>query len=447
MLARRCEYQRLLLEQQKQEDERLYENLHEKTGRLLAASIVSTLMLTPGTARADAVLDWNAIMQSDGERSGAVHSGAFRRDYATGGVRGGERYYPGIQAVPGHDHSAGGRIGRCGGDCRGAQRPEELLSCQCRGTGRLAGGSLAAIPDGTAKTAGIAVGEAAAAAVMAARSNDGATPALFYLPTSSAAGEWQTTAGCTAAGGTFYHWRNLTPFGIRSAAQFQLDEPPALKSARYARDYNEVQSMGATNSTLRPQDRTDVARYFAVTSPVAIWNPVARQLSVAAADSLSQNARVFALLNMAMSDAAVATFDTKYKYKTWRPETAIHMGQADGNDATAADGAFTPLITAPCFPGYPSAHATLSNAAREMLERIYAPRRRALILSNPAVPGITLRYTRLKEITEDIDDARVYGGIHFRFEQEAGADLGRRVGEYLYKSLMGSAGTCSCEGR
>ena len=142
---------------------------------------------------------------------------------------------------------------------------------------------------------------------------------------------------------------------------------------------------------------------------------------------------------MAMSDAAVATFDTKYKYNTWRPETAIHMGQTDGNDATDADASFTPLIVAPCFPGYPSAHATLSNSAREVLERLYGPRRRSLILSNPAVPGITLRYTRLKEITEDIDDARVYGGIHFRFEQEAGADLGRRVGEYLYKNLIGPA--------
>jgi hypothetical protein len=169
--------------------------------------------------------------------------------------------------------------------------------------------------------------------------------------------------------------------------------------------------------------------------------------SVAAGDSLSENARAFALLNMALSDAAVATFDTKYKYTGWRPETAILMGQTDGNDATDADALFTPLIVAPCFPGYPSAHATLSNAAREVLERLYSARRRSLILSNPAVPGITLRYSKLKEITEDIDDARVYGGIHFRFEQEAGADLGRRVGEYLYKNVLGPATACGCDNR
>jgi hypothetical protein len=161
--------------------------------------------------------------------------------------------------------------------------------------------------------------------------------------------------------------------------------------------------------------------------------------------TLSQNARAFALLNMAMSDAGIATFDTKYKYNTWRPETAIHLGFADGNAATDADPSFTPLITAPCFPSYPSAHATLSNAAREVLERLFGARRTSLVLSNTAAPGITLTYRKLKEITEDVDDARVFGGIHFRFEQEAGADLGRRVGEYVYNHNLGPARGCGCD--
>jgi hypothetical protein len=129
------------------------------------------------------------------------------------------------------------------------------------------------------------------------------------------------------------------------------------------------------NSAFRPQDRSDVARFYAAVSPVAVWNPIARQLSIAAGYSLSENARAFALLNMALSDAAVATFDTKYKYNFWRPETAIRMGQMDDNESTVADPSFTPLIIAPCFPGYPSAHATLSNAARETLERLFGSRR------------------------------------------------------------------------
>jgi hypothetical protein len=307
--------------------------------------------------------------------------------------------------------------------------------------------SLAMVPDGPAKSSGIAVGEMAAAAVMAARTGDGSAPPAFYLPASSAPGEWQSTPGCTAAGGAFFHWRNVKPFGLRSADQFRLDEPPALASARYARDYDELEAVGGANSTLRPQDRSDVALFYAAISPVGVWNPVARQLGVAAASSPSENAYALALLNMALHDAAIATFDTKYEYNFWRPETAIRMGQTDGNPATDAGTSFAPFVATPCFPGYPSAHATLSGAAREVLERLYGARRRSLILSSPAVPGITLKYNRLKEITADIDDARVYGGIHFRFEQEAGADLGRRVGEYLYKHSIVAARACSCENR
>ena len=412
------------------------------------ASIAGALIFAPA-AQADAVLDWNAIMQStvaaqapflQARYAAITQLAVFEAVNATT-----KEYKPYLDT---------GRIAAAQGasaDAAAVAAAHVVLKGYFPAVAAmldaLRASSLAAIPDGPAKSAGITVGEAAAAAVMAARNNDGSSPAAFYLPTSSRPGEWQTTAGCTPAGGTFYQWRNVKPFGLRSAAQFQLDEPPALRSVRYTRDYSEVKSVGAANSTVRPQDRTDVARYFAVTSPVAVWNPVARQLSVAAGDSLSENARAFALLNMAMSDAAVATFDTKYKYTTWRPETAIGMGQTDGNDTTDADSSFTPLIVAPCFPGYPSAHATLSSAAREVLERLYTPRRRSLILSNPAVPGITLRYTKLKEITEDIDDARVYGGSHFRFEQEAGADLGRRVGEYLYKNVIGPAASCSCDSR
>ena len=168
-------------------------------------------------------------------------------------------------------------------------------------------------------------------------------------------------------------------------------------------------------------------------------------LSTAHNISLSENARVFALLNMVMSDGAVATFDTKYYYNFWRPETAIHMGDLDGNSRTDQDPSFAPFIITPCFPGYPSAHATLSNAAREVLERIFSSGSQSLTLSSPAVTGVTLQYSKLKEITDDIDDARVYGGIHFRFEQEAGSDLGRRVGDYVYKHNLGPARICSCE--
>jgi hypothetical protein len=305
--------------------------------------------------------------------------------------------------------------------------------------------SLAVIPDSPAKSEGIAAGEAAARAVLAARANDNSSPAQFYMPPPLPdPGKWQMTPGCPAAGGVFYQWRNVTPFGMRSPDQFRLGPPPSITSIRYTRDLNELKEVGAINSLERPQDRTDVALFYAAASPVAVWNPVARQLSAADGKSLSENARDLALLNMAMSDGAVATFDTKYFYVTWRPETAIHFADMDGNPKTDPDPAFVPLITTPCFPSYPSAHATLSNAAREVLEHLYTSRLHSFTLSNPALPGIELKYTTLKQITDDIDDARVYGGIHFRFDQESGAELGHSVGKFVYKHNLRPARPSNC---
>ena len=292
--------------------------------------------------------------------------------------------------------------------------------------------SLAAIPDGPRKTAGIATGEAAAVAMIAARANDGSSPLEFFLPTPSKPGDWQLTPSCPAGGGVFFNWQNVTPFGIRSASQFFLAPPPALTSGRYTRAYDEVKEFGDVNSTERPQDRTNVALFYDYEIPVPIFNDAARQITTAKPRSLSENARDFALINMAISDAAVATFYNKYLYKFWRPETAIHDAADDGNDKTTPDPSFQPLITTPCFPSYPSAHGTLSNAAREVMEKVYGEGPFSITLSTPALPGVTLHYSRLEEITDDISDARVYGGIHFRTDQDAGALLGTRIGAYIY---------------
>ena len=292
--------------------------------------------------------------------------------------------------------------------------------------------SLAAIPNGPRKTAGIATGQAAAAAMIAARENDGSSPLEFFLPTSSNPGVWQLTASCTAAGGLFFNWQNVTPFGIRSAREFFVGPPPALASSRYTRAYDEVKDLGDVSSTERPQDRTNVALFYAAEAPILVFNDAARQITSAKPRSLSENARDFALINMAISDAAVATFYNKYLYQFWRPETAIHDASDDGNDKTVADPNFKPLITTPCFPSYPAAHGTLSNAAREVMEKIYGEGPFSITLSTPALPGVTLHYSRLDEITDDISDARVYGGIHFRTDMNAGALLGIRIGDYIY---------------
>lgn len=292
--------------------------------------------------------------------------------------------------------------------------------------------SLAAIPDGQSKDDGIAVGAGAAAALIALRSTDGSGPAQFFQPASSDPGVWQPTPSCPPAGGILFHWQNVTPFGIQTNAQFRSAPPPDLSSARYARDYNEVLRVGVIDSVDRPADRADVARLFNSLSAAGAWNAVARQLAEGTGTSLTDSARILALLNMAISDGLTSSMETKYDSPFWRPETAIRAGDTDGNTRTTADADFAPFITTPCFPGYPSAHASASYAARSILGRVWGDGGHSLVLSHPALPDKSFSYTSLKQITDDVDDARVYGGIHFRFDQEAGAVQGRKIGQYVY---------------
>jgi hypothetical protein len=294
--------------------------------------------------------------------------------------------------------------------------------------------SLAAIPDGPAKTAGIAAGEAAAAAIIALRANDGASAAMTYTP-NPGVGVYQPTPPAFAPA-TLVHWGRVTPFGIARNDQFRPGPPPAIRSAAYRRDYEEVKAVGGVNSTARPDDRADLARFASRLGPVAAWNSIARQVSEEAPASLAANARLFALVNMAMCDAGIAVFEAKYFYRYWRPVTAIREGAHDGNPRTEPDPAFTPFITTPAYPSYPSGQGGLSNAARALLEEIFGRGRHGVALETPAMPGLTLRYTKLRHVTDDIADARVYGGIHFRFEQDAAETLGERVARYILRNHL-----------
>jgi hypothetical protein len=298
--------------------------------------------------------------------------------------------------------------------------------------------SLGAIPDGPAKDAGVAVGQAAAGTMLLLRASDGAAGAqsVPYTPGTNP-GDWQPAPPqLTVASQP--GWGLVMPFGLAAGSQFRLPPPPPIDSGRYALDYNEVKLVGNTNAgpDIRPQDRTDVARFFSVSSPVQGWNQAARQVSAVQGKTLSENARIFALVAMAICDASIAAYDTKYFYNTWRPMMAIRGGDLDANHKTDTDAGWFPLITTPAFPSYPSAHATLSNAARTVLERVFGKHDLAITLTSPRAPGIVLNYTEWKQICEDIDDARVYGGIHFRFEQEAGTHQGQDVGHYILDTQL-----------
>ncbi len=293
--------------------------------------------------------------------------------------------------------------------------------------------SLASIPEGQAKSDGIVVGTLAASAMIANRTNDGSAPPLVHLPTNTNPYEWQITPGCT--GGVFRHWPNLRPFGIESSSQFRSQPPPTLSSGIYAQDYLELQAIGDVNSPNRPQDRTDVARLYAVGPGHWTWNYVLLQIASTRDDEITDTARTMAVMNMAINDAYISGFESKYFYNTWRPVTAIPRGAEDGNRRTTA-GPFVPLISTPCFPGYPSNHGTGSAAARIVLEAAYGRFGHSIDVFHPGAPGILLNYSDLREITDDVSDARVYGGIHFRYDQVAGEEQGEGVGGYIYNNRI-----------
>jgi hypothetical protein len=409
--------------------------------RVCTVALVALLVCSPIAARADVVLDWNAIAVSTVTGQNPFAQSRFMAITqlavfeAVNAITGDYKPYLGTVVAPAGASADAAAVAAAYRVLKNYFPLDPNLDAAYAA-------SLAAIPNGSAKSGGIATGEAAAAQMIALRLNDGSSPPQFSLPTSIDPGVWQLTPSCPAAGGVAFQWQNMTPFGVPSApgsqawiAQFAPGPPPALTSRRYARDYNELKRVGSVTSDLseRPQDRADVARFYAASSPAFVFNLAARQVAAAEGSSLSKNARALALLNMASNDSLVASFWTKYHYKLWRPETAIFEGNLDGNARTDADTTYVPYILTPCFPSYPSNHGSASNSAAEVLRRAFGEGGHAITIANAAVPGVTFHYTRFNQITNDISDARIFGGIHFRFDQEAGADLGRDIGTYEYK--------------
>jgi len=404
--------------------------------------LMATLLFGSAVAKADPVLDWNVIAVDTAVANGqnpyaqarfaaVVQVAVFE---AVNAITGDYRPYLGSIVAP-HGASANAAAVQAAYRVLSTYFPASASTLDAARAS-----SLASIPDGKAKIDGIATGEAAANALIALRANDGSSPAQFKTPGPPVPGEWQATVSCPivngVASGIGFQWQNLTPFGIRSAKEFLLEPPPALASNEYAKAYNEVMTVGSLDSTERPPDRSDVATYYAATSPTQAFNQAARQVAQEQRHSLSENARALALINMAISDSLVASFFNKYHYNFWRPETAIRAGDTDGNRKTDPDPNYVPFIVTPCFPSYPSNHGSAANAAAAVMRRLYGEAGHSMTLSNPAVPTIVLQYTSFSQITDDISDARVYGGIHYRTDQVAGTRLGKAIGRAVYRNNL-----------
>ncbi len=281
---------------------------------------------------------------------------------------------------------------------------------------------------------GIEWGQEVADAIWAWRSDDGFanTPPPFTGGT--APGEWRPTppAFAPALAPQLAH---VTPWVIKSPSQFRPPAPPALSSTEYAADFNETKLMGSTSSASRTADQTDFALFWQAGNPPDFWNPVAISLAAKHHFSLLQTARLLAQINLAMSDSMIGCWDAKYTYVSWRPITAITLADTNTNPDTAPDPAWTPLIVTPPFPEYPSAHSCASGAAARVLAH-YFGENTAITVTSDALPGQIRSFASFSAALDEVVDARVFGGIHFRTACLAGQALGNAVGEYVIKHSL-----------
>jgi len=288
--------------------------------------------------------------------------------------------------------------------------------------------ALQAVPDGAPRTRGIAVGEQAAAAIVALCADDGAVAPDAYRP-HAAPGVYVPTLLPAVP-----HWGKRRPWVLSRPDQFRPGPPPSLTSDTWARDYNEIKTLGSKNSTQRTAEQTAIAKFWEATAPVVYW-PVARSVSSAPGRDLTDNARLLAVAAMAMDDALVAVFDAKYTYNFWRPITAIRNGH-DGNDATTREAGWTPFIDTPMHPEYPCAHCIVSSSMGAVLAaEIGAGPAPRLSSASPTAQGAVRTWASVDEFTREVALARIYDGVHYRNSTVVGSAMGKKIGELAVQSF------------
>ena len=300
--------------------------------------------------------------------------------------------------------------------------------------------ALGAIPDGRAKRRGVALGQAAAAAILALRAGDGSDTPLFdtAYPQGTQPGEYRFTPGFDFAFAP--GWADVTPFVLRDSSQFRPGPPYRVTGKKYAADFNEVKRLGGddiTTPSARTAEQTEIALFWVESSPLQ-WNRIARTVSADTGLDLWENARLFGLLNMALADGYIGSFDTKYHgYKYWRPVTAIQLADTDGNPNTSADPTWTPLVPTPPIPDYDSAHSVEGGAASQVLKRFFGTDHVGFTTCSLTLPAgstcddaspVLRSYTSFSQAREENGVSRILVGFHFRKAVDEGIEHGRKIG-------------------
>jgi len=424
---------------------------------------IVVLAASPSAARTDAVLRWNenagraataACLNPDGNALAEARMYAMVQiavHDAVNAIRRQSRPYAYDVPAPGGTSSSAA-VAAAARDVLVAvigqlQEPGE---CVPRGLATVEAdyaAALAELPDNQPKARGIAIGQAAARAILALRANDGSDTLLADLgyPQGSAPGEFKFVPGIPFAFAP--RWGEVTPFVLSDSAQFRAGPPLPIGSGDYADDFNEVNSLGGdgvNTPSARTAEQTQIALFWVESSPLA-WNRIARGISARANLDLNDNARLFGLLNMALADGYIGSWEGKYHYNFWRPVTAIHEADTDGNPQTSADPGWTPLHFTYPMPDHDSAHSVEGGAAAEVLKRVFGTDRirfRNCSMTLPAGQTCTDARPKLRSFrsfTEAANEnglSRILVGIHFRRAVEEGIEHGRNIGRWAVERFM-----------
>jgi hypothetical protein len=297
--------------------------------------------------------------------------------------------------------------------------------------------SLAKIPDGKAKQDGIALGQQVADQIISWRNTDGITKVVEYTPKTDP-GSWVPTPPALAAA-LAPQWPQVTPFAMTSGSQFRPPGPPPLEGANYAEEVNYVKEIGKSDSLTRTPDQTAIAKFWAngagTFTPPGHWNQIAEKTATLTGQSLEDSARLFALLNIALADAAISCWDAKYEYNFWRPVTAIRQADTDNNPNTTADPQWLPLLTTPPFPEYMSGHSTFSGAADAVMSSVFGSDFGFGDKGDRSVNSLRT-YQNFSEAADESGMSRLYGGIHFMSANVDGLSSGRKVGNYVVQNFL-----------
>ncbi len=419
---------------------------------LFTALVIAGLAALPSTTGAQGsgstaatVIEWNRILNEAYSTPGAHPATIFfPRPYAMVNVA----IFDALNSVEHRYHPYHVRVHadpRASGDAAVAQAAHDVLaalmpSLRARFDSALAM-SLAPIP-ADAAASGVAVGAAVAREILELRRNDGWTRAQPEYTWPNVPGYWQSTPPNNPSP-AFSQYPDVTSFGLDGSQSFVPAPPPSLLSAQYTDDYNQVKSLGSVNSTTRTAEQTQIARLVAgvgtTTGPQRLWNLVLADLAHSRNLSALDTARAFALLNMATHDGFRTTFNGKYLYGLWRPVTAIREAARDGNPATEPDPAWLPLITTPPYPSYPGNVTCIGMIGATVLTQTFGRDDIPFSVTWPDAQGAavaTRSYNGFRQLADETSSARIWGGLHFEFDQSASRGVCEEVAHYILDNQL-----------